>query len=66
VKLRHPLSGAIYELRDDGLVAVVQGDRSGVFDAAGRWRSGELREADPHLCGWVAGARAGGDASQAS
>jgi hypothetical protein len=44
---RHPLSGALYDVRDDGLVEVVDRD--------GHWVSGELRWADPHLCGWLAG-----------
>ena len=26
-----------------------------VFDHDGNWVSGELREADPNLCGWLAG-----------
>ena len=28
---------------------------SGLFEPDGRWISGELEEADPQLCGWVAG-----------
>jgi hypothetical protein len=55
----HPLTGALYE-RDgevDGEVVllVTDGDRSGRFRPDGRWISGELRECDPQLCGWVAG-----------
>ena len=52
---RHPLSGAIYDVGDDGLVHVDLDGRTGVFTAAGDWVSGELRQADPHLCGWLAG-----------
>lgn len=54
----HPLSGATYEMSEDGLVHVVSrtGER-GVFTVGGQWVEGALREADPHLCGWVAGPR---------
>ncbi len=57
---RHPLSGGTYELQEDGNVLVVARDgTSGVFTADGAWIEGELRFADPHLCGWVAGPRIG-------
>lgn len=52
---RHPLSGAIYDVREDGLVSVDKNGQVGVFRPDGTWVSGELREADPHLCGWLAG-----------
>jgi hypothetical protein len=53
---RHALSGAIYDVRDDGCVDVTARDgTSGTFTADGQWVSGELRHADPHLCGWLAG-----------
>jgi hypothetical protein len=52
---RHPLSGAIYDVRDDGLVDVDKHGVRGVFRPDGTWVSGDLREADPHLCGWLAG-----------
>jgi NAD(P)-dependent dehydrogenase (short-subunit alcohol dehydrogenase family) len=56
MKLRHPQTGAIYETQADGLVRVTEADgRSGVFQTDGRWRSGELRCADPHFLGWVGG-----------
>lgn len=61
MKLRHPLSAAIYERRDDGMVQVTQGETSGVFRADGRWHAGSLREADPHFLQWV-----GGPGSEAS
>jgi hypothetical protein len=32
-------------------------DKQGLFHSDGRWIEGELREADPQLCGWVAGDR---------
>ncbi len=51
--LEHPLSGARYELEPDGTVTVHHQGRTGSFDGRGRWLSGELRWADPHLCGWL-------------
>ena len=54
--IRHPLSGALYDLREDGTVHVkARDDREGIFDTNGRWISGELKSADAHLCLWVAG-----------
>ncbi len=56
MKLRHPLTGATYHLQDDGLIRVERPDGlSGVFDAKGHHRSGELKDADPHLLGWIGG-----------
>ena len=53
---RHPLTGATYDANDGGNVIVVAADGTeGVFTPEGVWVSGELRFADPHLCGWVAG-----------
>jgi len=56
--IRHPFSGALYE-RDpdsDGNVLVTEADGTwGRFTKQGRWLAGDVREADPHLCGWVAG-----------
>jgi hypothetical protein len=54
---RHPLSGALYDVRHDGLVQVDDRGTTGVFTAEGDWVSGELRHADAHLCGWLAGIR---------
>ena len=54
--IRHPLSGALYDLREDGVVHVKsRDDREGLFDKHGRWLSGELKHADPHLCLWIGG-----------
>jgi len=52
---RHPLSGALYGVDEDGLVHVQLEEVEGVFTSEGTWVRGELREADPHLCGWLAG-----------
>lgn len=56
--IRHPFSGALYERHGDDKIPqikVTDGDRSGVFTHEGEWISGEVRECDPQLCGWVAG-----------
>jgi len=52
---RHPLSGAVYEVTEDGLIRVVDDNGSGLFRADGTWVSGEVTVADPQLCGWLAG-----------
>ena len=54
--IRHPFTFALYE-PEDGMVRVTHEGRSGLFTAEGRWISGDLREADPQLCGWTAGPR---------
>ena len=51
----HPFSRALYEQDGDGTVHVTSGDRTGVFGVDGHWLSGELRECDPQMCGWVGG-----------
>ena len=53
--LRHPMSGALYTLRDDGMVDVENNDLQGRFHFDGRHESGELRQGDPHLLMWIAG-----------
>ena len=59
--IRHPFTGALHEQDGNGNVRVTKQDRAtgrdvvGVFTPGGRWISGELEEADPQLCGWVAG-----------
>jgi len=50
------LSRAVYETDGEGVARVTAADGlSGRFDSEGGWLDGELREADPHLCLWVAG-----------
>ncbi len=51
--MKHPFSGALYEVNADGHVVVREGNVEGVFDSSGRWVSGELRQADPQLCVWI-------------
>ena len=55
--LRHPFGGALYALTDEGNVWVDNEGRNGVFRPDGSWVEGELREADPQFCGWIAGDR---------
>jgi hypothetical protein len=53
---RHALSGALYDVQDDGTIVVTDKNGvSGVFTSDGVWVSGDLHHADPHLCGWLAG-----------
>lgn len=68
--IRHPLSGAIYDLQPDGTVRVEKDGKAGVFRRDGAYVSGEIYSADPHLCLWIAGRelpsrhRQGADASR--
>ena len=55
--LRHPFGGALYERTEDGNIRVTDDDKQGLFRRDGRWIEGDLREADPQMCGWVAGDR---------
>ena len=62
MRLRHPLSGAIYSLRSDadrdGEVAILveaEDGQSGVFERNGKWIRGSLRSADPQFLGFIAG-----------
>jgi len=69
-RLRHPLSGTLYEHDPDGTVRVGSDPGPvGWFDARGRWVRGERRTADPELCRWVASwadARAAAEAARAA
>ncbi len=51
----HPWTKALYERDGEGGIVVTDGDRTGRFTAQGVWIEGEIKECDPHLCGWVAG-----------
>ena len=53
--IRHPLSGATYDLTDAGTIIVTKNDLSGEFTSQGVWIAGDLKQADPHLCVWIAG-----------
>ena len=54
-QLKHPISGAIYTLQDDGLVEVDNNGLKGRFRFDGLHISGELRVADPQMLLWLAG-----------
>ncbi len=54
-QIRHPLSGALYDLNEDGTVTVTKDGREGRFTPRVDGSSGEIRSADPQLCGWIAG-----------
>jgi hypothetical protein len=53
--IRHPLSGAVYDLTERGTVLVSKDGRTGEFTDQGVWLDGEIRQADPHLCLWIGG-----------
>ncbi len=53
--IRHPLSGALYDLQADGTIRVEKDGKSGTFRPDGSYISGEIFFADPHLCGWIGG-----------
>jgi len=53
--LKHPLSGATYRVCGEGLVEVDNNGVKGIFRYDGRWESGDLRHADPHMLLWLAG-----------
>ena len=53
--LTHPFDpDSRYELMEDGNIRVSNGSREGIFTAGGVHVSGEIREADPQVCVWVA------------
>ena len=54
-QLRHAISGAIYSLEPNGLVKVELNGSVGYFDAKGRWQSGDIKQADPHMVLWLGG-----------
>jgi len=53
--IRHPLSGAIYDLQPDRTVRVEKDGKSGLFRADGSYISGEIKSADPQMCVWIGG-----------
>ena len=50
----HPFDAMLYEIQDDGTIKVSGRGIWGIFTDEGRWIEGELRQADPQLCVWVA------------
>jgi hypothetical protein len=57
--IRHPLSGALYDLQTDGTVRVEKDGRSGTFRADGSYLSGDIYSADPQMCVWIGGRELG-------
>lgn len=53
--LRHPFTRALYEQDGHGNVRVSCDGKAGLFRPDGTWIEGDIFEADPHLCGWIAG-----------
>jgi hypothetical protein len=53
--IKHPLSGALYDLTPAGTIEVTKNGQRGEFTEHGRWLGGEIKQADPHLCLWIAG-----------
>jgi hypothetical protein len=53
--IRHPLSGALYDLQTDGTVRVEKDGRSGTFRADGSYLAGDIYSADPQMCVWLGG-----------
>jgi len=55
-RLRHALTGHVYELALDGLVHVTDGrGQVSRFRADGTWVDGPLTHADPNMCDWIGG-----------
>jgi hypothetical protein len=52
-QIKHPLSGAVYELDEQGNVMVTKDDQVGVYDAEGCWLEGAVHTVDPELCRWI-------------
>jgi hypothetical protein len=50
-----PFTGALHEQDGNGNIRVTLDGKEGIFGTDGHWISGELRECDPQLCGWVGG-----------
>ena len=55
-RVRHPLTGTIYESSGDGVVDVTTRDgRNGKFDSLAKWLEGDPIDANPHMCIVVSG-----------
>ena len=53
--IHHPFTNALYEQDGQGNILVTDGNQTGLFGIDGRWISGEVRECDAQLCGWIGG-----------
>ena len=54
-KIRHPLSGIVYDIADDGTIVLEKDGRTGRFTTDGMYLGGDIKTADPQLCGWIGG-----------
>ncbi len=52
-RIRHPFDDIVYELTEEGLIRLSQGDDYGLFHQDGRWIEGTIRQCDPQMCVWV-------------
>ena len=55
MKLRHPISGAVYTQRADGQVEVEHDGKIGFFKTDGQYVRGDVHFADPHMLNWLQG-----------
>ena len=53
--MKHPFTRALYTCTPEGNIRVESDGKTGLFQSDGQWIEGELREADPQFCGWIAG-----------
>ena len=55
VTRRHPTKNQRFTSLEDGLVEVADLDtgKTGIFRGTGRWVSGDLKFADPHMLEWM-------------
>ncbi len=55
-RLRHPLTGHVYERADEDLVRVInrQGEES-YFKSDATWIKGPVKQVDPKMCNWIGG-----------
>lgn len=53
--IKHPLSGAVYDLTEAGTIVVSKDGQSGEFTKDGVYLNGAIKQCDPHLCVWIAG-----------
>ena len=49
----HPFDDIRYDLLENGMIKLSAQDQYGIFDQAGVWIEGALKQADPQLCVWV-------------
>jgi len=55
-KVQHPLNGWVYEaIENDEVLVTTPKGQTGRFTVDADWIEGELTDANPHLCLWVAG-----------